>query len=476
MAYTRNPRPTNRCQYWIEKEPVQCIYWDNTNTICTYEEEVVTIVNGVETSFIQRGDLYPFCNYVGTARFSCTKYAVSTDAPPTDADIKARCVLPDPYRHVAMSPNCPKWVTPPSVLLDEEGNPTPLDYSNITGYNEGNCNLEGDNPLTGGTQVTCAGFSPHHLGFGTAPIQDVCTIPGVTVEGTTTQPGFPTGSHIPMKYDVLNKRALLGRCKWWNSEKYAFTLEQDTLTGKLSVKAPEFKCTNTSPLVQPFADFFADENNVDMRPPCNGAMPDCPKYTGNLASSGFMPYLSSVYMRGGDKVMAEQILEIRYNIKKETWDPEEYLNYFGPEAFIFAHEGSTPEVQYAGPNVIVDYTMKTIKTEISDFICFSISRTQTLLTKGTSSDSLVPTFATLIKELNDILFEPIIRSVFDISPDYTSDVGGINNFVFETPYSDHTSLLIIGDYFGYNSNLFAINISDPNFDFPFNDIARFKNM
>ena len=52
MAYTRNPRPLNKCQYWIEKEPIQCTYWDKTNTICTFEEEVTSFIAGVETTFI----------------------------------------------------------------------------------------------------------------------------------------------------------------------------------------------------------------------------------------------------------------------------------------------------------------------------------------------------------------------------------------------------------------------------------------
>lgn len=477
MPYTRNPRPINRCQYWIEKEPNQCIYWDKTNTICIYEEEVTKVVDKETITFIQRGDLYPFCNYIGTARFSCTKYATNTEGtPPTDEEITPRCVLPDPYRHVSMSPHCSKWVTPPATLTTASGEPIPLDYTRINGYNEGKCNFDSGKTATGGTQVTCSGFAPHHLGFGIAPIQDVCTISGVTTSGTTTASGFPSGSHMPMKYDILNKRALLGRCRWWKDENYSFVMKQDTLTGKLSMEAPEFKCTNTSPLVTPFSDFYEDQNNVDMRPPCNGAMPDCPKYTGNLETTGFMPYLSSIYLRGGDKVMAEQVLELRYNIRKETWDIEDYNNYFGLEAAIFAHEGSSPEIVYDGPNNIVDYSMKAIKTEITDFDCFTIERKQVLLTKGTSSDNLIPSFPTLIKELNDILFEPIIRSVFDLFPDYSMDASGVYQYVFETPYSDHSTLLIVGEFFGYNSNLFAINISDPEFDFPFNDILKFKNM
>jgi hypothetical protein len=181
-----------------------------------------------------------------------------------------------------------------------------------------------------------------------------------------------------------------------------------------------------------------------------------------------MPYLSSVYLRGGDKVMAEQILEIRYNLKKETWVKQEYLDYFGDEAIIFANEGTSPEVIRDTEGNIVDYSLLAIKTEISDFICFSIDRTQVTLTKGTSSDSLTPTFPTLIKELKNILYEPIIRSVFHKIDDVIN--------VFETPYPNHEYILLIGECFSYQSKVFAINVSDPDSSFPFNDILSFKNM
>jgi hypothetical protein len=490
MAYTKNPRPINRCQYWVEKEPIPCIYWDQEKTSCIFKKEIKTVLDGKETIFMQRGDLFPFCNYIGTAKFSCTKYALVLPAeegeeqePPPEKDTSPRCVLPDPYRHVSRTPNCGKWISPPVVILDEEGNLTddvkPIDYSPINGYNDGLCNYEENDEKTGGTDITCSAIQSHHMGMGTAPFQDFCTISGVTASGTTTASGFPSGSHKPMNYDILNFRALMGRCKWWDSESsdYLFSLKQDN-DGKLTIEPPEFSCKNTSPEVQPFSYFFEDKTNLYVRPPCNGAMPDCPKYTGNLASTGFMPYLSSVYLRAGDKVLAEQVLEIRYNLRKDTWDIEDYKDYFGVEAILFANEGTPPKAVYDGA-ILKDYSLKAIQTEIDDFICFSIKRTQVLLTQGTRSDALLPSFPTLIKELKDILLEPIIRSIFDLQYYYGDDNGTSKKnieYIFETPFSDHEDLLIIGEFFGNNSNLFAINIDDPSFDFPFNNLKKFKNM
>lgn len=489
MAYTRNPRPINRCQYWIEKEPIQCVYWDKDRTVCIFEKEVKTKYNNIETVFTQRGDLYPFCNYIGTAKFTCTKYAVvlppedgEEPADPPEEVIAPRCVLPDPSRYKSMSPNCGNWVVPKIFTPTKTGGPPkelePMDYSGITGYNDGACNFKKGDDKTGGTDVACEGFTPHHLGFGTVPFQDLCTISGVTASGTISKvAGFPSGPNKPMNYDVLNLRALLGRCRWWDSDDYLFVLEQDA-DGKLTIVPPAFKCTNTSPLVTPFANFFNDKENLYTRPPCNGAMPDCPKYTGNLASSGFMPYLSSIYLRSGDKVLAEQILEIRYNIRKETWDIEDYKTYFGLEAILYANEGSKPNIVYKG-TVIKDYSLKAIKTEINNFLCFSIKKTQVLLTKGTTADSLLPKFPTLIKELKNILLEPIIRSIFDTQYNYTkTNIVKRSNkeCIFETALSDHEELLIVGEYFGNNSNLFAINIDDPSMDFPFNNLIKCKNM
>ena len=488
MTYTKNPRPVNKCQYWIDKEPIQCVYWNEDNTACTYTKEVKTTFEGKETVFIQRADLYPFCNYIGTAKTLCRMYATelpdenSSDLPAISNEVKARCVLPDPYRHKSMSPNCPKWVTPPTVTTNSSGEATftPLDYSRISGYNEGTCNFNGDTVKTGGTDMVCTGFSPHNLGIGIAPFQDSCKEEELNKDKVSTK-GFPTDSHLPMNYDILNKRAILGRCRWWDSDKYDFTLKQDTKTSRLSVDKPEFKCTNTDVdgdfkrVVEEFSDFYKDEDNLYIRPPCNGAMPECPKYTGNLASTGFLPYLSSVYLRAGDKVLAEQILEIRYNLRKEMWTQEEYNLYFGLEAKIFANEGIPPEIIYNGPNSIKDYTLLAIKTEIDNFICFSIKRTQVRLTKGTSSDSLTPRFPTLIKELKNILFEPIIRSVFETYENKNSDKN-IFEAIFETSYSNHEEILLLGDFFGNNSNLFAINLDLPGMDFPFNELIKHKNM
>ena len=115
-------------------------------------------------------------------------------------------------------------------------------------------------------------------------------------------------------------------------------------------------------------------------------------------------------------------------------------------------------------------------------VCFDIDGTLTEDNSTKIDSRVLPMLANMLKKhipvvfitgrgetglsdlLKDILYEPIIRSVFD-KPDGKT-------FTYETPYSDHENILIVGEYFGYNSNLFAINVSDPKFDFPFNDILK----
>ncbi len=464
MAYIENPRPVNRCQYWVLDEPDACIYWSNDN-VCTYKK-TTTVVN---SSVIVRGDLYPFCNYIGTSKNKCTKYSTTTSGS------SPRCVLPDPYRHIAKSPHCDKWIVPTATSSGTYY----LDYSPINGYNSGQCNYDSDEDDTGGTEVTCSGFTAHHLGFVGTPIPEKCVISGTE---EITEP------KLPLNYDLMNFRSELGMCRWWqlpttpSGEHYLFKQTWSPEKFSYFIKPPEFRCNNPSAVAQTYDEFFEDLDNLYYRPPCNGATPDCPKYTGNLASTGYLPYLSSIFMRDGDKIMAEQILELRYNIKKETWDSEYYDKLFGEEAIIYAHEGTTPEITKDSDNTILDYSIASIKTEIKDFNCFAIERTKVLLTKGTMSDNYKTDFNTLIKELRELPLSPIIRSTFENIYALSEELSyqQKREYIFETSYTDDVELLIVGDHFSDgdvdSDYIFAINTSDEEIGFPFKEMLKFRDM
>ena len=446
-------RPTITCQYWVVDEPAQCDYWDDKHTICTYKEEKV-IANQLVTI---HAILYPLCNYIGTAKASCYNYKSSKNPIP-------RCVLPDPFRHTEISPGCGKWVFPTTLSgTSDSVLVSPLDYSLINGYNNGQCN--GD-----GTQVTCSGFSPQHLGFGIRPIPSTCT----------TISGIEDGAELPIGYVVANCRSRLGLCRWWDGPT-DFILDTDD--GKLTVKAPEYRCTLNKAEALDFSDFKVINEYQYQRPPCNGSMPDCPWYTGNIISPNEgTTYLSSIYTRKGDKVLAEQILELRYNLRKEEWTKESYYNTFdNPE--IYAWEGTRPSVIYNMYNIIEDYTITSIRTYIKTFECFTIEQEKLLLTKGNESDNRRPFYPTLVKEIKDIPLRPIIRSVFDDYLTVNVDISNIDStswddteHVFETIYSDHDDILIVGDTFFQDNIIFAINLDDDSFVFDFPQILQYDSM
>jgi len=82
----------------------------------------------------------PYCNYIGTAT-TCTQY--------NGTDTKARCILPDPSRHVVNRTTGEKW------SRDE-----------INGYSSGDKDGYSGDCDGYGTDTTCSGYSPYHMAFG----------------------------------------------------------------------------------------------------------------------------------------------------------------------------------------------------------------------------------------------------------------------------------------------------------------------
>ncbi len=480
MAYIENPRPVIRCQYWDTLAPAKCKYWDADTPICTYE--VTTEIEN--TSYTERGDLYPLCNYIGTASYVCNKYDNGSTEDSVIEALIPRCVLPDPYSHIAKSPNCGKWINPTTV-----SGALSLDFSAITGYNEGKCNFAIDDETTGGTDSTCTGHTPQHLGFSGKPIPEKCTTSG-TYAINTAVGGEP---QLPMNYVMLNMRVDLGKCMWWDSYDTHFVYADTTTSGTTTsgtttsgttisgIIAPEFKCTNSSVKAQEYAKFFEVVEDKYVRPPCNGAAPDCPKYTGNLASTGYLPFLSNVFLRHGDKIMAEQVLELRYNIKKENWNPAEYDMLFADKTIIYAHDG-VREVVFDSDGNIIDYSLDAVKVRIKEFKCLVFERKPILLTKGTPSDDEKTDFPSLIEEIGALPLSPIIHSSFETQ--YAGPVDDLSyeqkkEYIYETPYTDHKSLLLVGDHFSFTGEpetIFAINISDPDISFPFPALFNYADM
>ncbi len=435
----------NVCQYWsIDKdgnpiEPGKCPFWDIASAVCTFKETDAegNVVRDDQANVI-RASYYPHCNLIGTQHL-CNQYA--------GTGVQKRCILPDPARHVVNRGTGEKWVL--SSTLDEKGIVTkPADYSLITEYNDGGCD-------GAGTATKCDAYSPYHLGFSAIQPDDSLG----TLGYDETEMSVLSGTRLPLDYEVYNLRPVLSRCYWWQTDPIEFTVDRSTGL----VERIEFLCqaTNIDEMVLNYSDFKWDNELKMYRGPCNGAKPECPRYTGVC-----WQYCIDEKTRKGDKVLAEQILELRYHIKKDTWEIEDYEKSF-KEPDIHAWEGG---ITYQATNQFGDtnYEIPARRTYISDFDVFEIDYQEALLTKGMASkDDYKKDYPDLVRELKDPTLTPLIRNKFD-------QVGDDN--VFETGDIEHKYVLIFGDIFWYNAETYAINLDDPDLKFLPPQLKLFDSM
>lgn len=414
----------NVCQYWIKEEPVKCSYWNESYESCSYVGE-----NGAVAPF------FPFCNFLGTT-IACSKY----DGTGT----LKRCVLPDPYRHVVNRSDGKKWVDIPPV--GKNGLPTEnLIFDRITGYNNGQCDGFG-------TDATCSGYSPYILQFGVKQPDDRDGTLGVDAYALSAL----SGVRLPLDYEVFNRRAALGKCYFWTGEPLEFTA--DATTGKVS--PINFNCTQFDEIVRQHSEFKFNKALNMYTAPCNGCKPECPHYT-----CGCWEYCVDSKMRLGDKVLGEQILELRWKIRKESWDIADYYRIFeDPE--IYAWLGKTKSVVDSGGDEQIQ--IPAMRTYIDSFENFEIAYRATTLTEGLNADDYTKRYPTLVKRLKDLPLAPIIRNKFD-------KIRNVN--VFETNGRfEHENILLIGDTFFTDSEVYAINLSDPDLDFLPIELQRYDSM
>jgi len=390
----------NICQYWIEDEPLQCAYWDDEEQTCTYK---CPDKEGNCALF------YPDCNGIGTA-IKCNKYE--------GTGTKARCILPDSNRHVCNRATGEKWKR-------EE----------INGYNNGDCDGNG-------TLTTCSGYSPYHMAFG--PLQP-------SIDETIDVDGFSTidqiGYRLPLNFEIYNLRAKLSRCYWWKDEIVEFSI--DSTTGE--IETIEIKCTNPDEATNEFASFKWDDDLGMNRAPCNGCKPECPGYTGVC-----WKYCIDEKMRQGDKVLAEQILELRYYLRKDAWNFYEYRHSF-LEPNIKAWAGQPIHTEFNEYGHEINWIIDAVDTSITNFETFEITHKKVPLIAGTQANDYIGSYPTLIRELKDLNLKPIIRNKFDENEAYLP--------IFEVTKIKNNNIRIFGDVFYYGSKAYAINLSDPDIAF-----------
>ncbi len=465
----------NSCQYWVPDEPVVCRYWDTSLTMCTYTD--------FSGRVLITAPLAPYCNLIGTSYYNCALY---TAPPGISANERGRCVLPDASRQVSRHSDCALWVRPvasgvgttakyldsPVYTMDSSGNThlyspkTYWNFADINGYKKGDCDGKG-------TTVTCSGYSPYSLGFSALKPQEPTTalMNGLLNPENYDLPYCITSSGLeyrdPLSLSIFNLRAQLGRCRWWEGPHTDFIT--DPIDG--STSSIKSLCTHKDERAHLFQKYQLTPQNGYIAP-CNGAKPECPGYSSDIC----WKYVRDKFMSEGDKVLAEQILELRYYLKHEAWGrlvPKQingelepvYGNLYNSsflEPDLYSWKG-TFELGTAALNT-VSAIIPAIKNYFTQFEYFNVEHEVLNLTAGIPTRNQPSYFPTLVRDLKYTYLSPIIRTVFDKEvTDFSSSIASIfkPSNIFETSNINHKYLAIWGDSFYYNSYIFAINFSDP---------------
>ena len=406
------------CQYWgvdgdgNPSEPVQCSHWDDASQLCTY----VPGVNNIKASY------FPNCNGIGTAA-DCNRY---------DGDgFEARCILPDPRRHVCNRETGEKWLR-----------------EDITKYNDGGCDGNG-------TEAKCSGYAPYHMGFGPLkPSSDESLDSGEQDARFSKIEEFEY--RLPHNFEVFNLRAKLSRCYWWNANSADFSINAET--GEINLTT--FRCVNPDEATNEFNDFkWEDDVGMD-RAPCNGCKPECPGYTGVC-----WQHCIDEKMGQGDKVLAEQLLELRYYMRRTAWTEDLWKQSF-IEPIIQAWTGNI-YTQFDEDGIAVNYMMDAALTSVPDFETFSIEYKNTALTAGTPANDFKGGYPSLVRELKEPVLAPIILNKFD-------QVNSEN--IFEVTKLLHKYILIVGHVFYYNSKVYGINLSDSDLAYLPDKLRKYNSM
>lgn len=191
---------------------------------------------------------------------------------------------------------------------------------------------------------TCNRYRPSGMGFGKiAPVGDNTVVNQFLVsnEGHLEWSEYQQ-YRLPFKHQVYNLRAKLSKCCYWDGNTSDdFTI--DLATGNIQLlgenieiddRFPTTKCTH--------GDDRINENRPQQpgkNLPCNGALPECPWYTGVS-----WEHCVEDKMQEGDKITASQIQELRfysdewsdytspYTVFKSRFiDPEIYAWYYNTD-------------------------------------------------------------------------------------------------------------------------------------------------
>ena len=446
----------NTCQYWEVDIPI-CSYWDSVNTVCKFFDNpenactLVTLGPGQVCSFVKydkdcgsvllnidgkdvfvNADIsYPFCNLIGT-NGACSQYDGSLSI-----GTERKCRLPNSRFNLCNHITGKKWVVPLSAAEydDVTGllvSPISWSFDNITKYNNGDCNDEGN-------AINCSAYSPYHLAFGRLE-PDKASDDGTFInKDKYCVLASDLGFRLPLEFEMFNIRAKISTCSNWDGSPHYYSITDD---GK--VEWFETKCTSTNPDVINFkiGGTIEEDDVVTFYYKCNGASSECPNYTGIC-----WEYCRDIKTTPGDKILAEQIHELRYHTRQEKWTEELYRKSFDDDR-IYTWDGWQGQI----PVDVRSINLESTVVYISNFFPFEIGYKKAILADGVSADDQTPNYYDLIKEISGIVFDPIIKNIFDYDDSY--------GYYYETTsLYDDKEFYIYGNTFN-QSNTYVINLSD----------------
>jgi len=422
---------TKVCKYWSVNEPEVCIHWDGVNLKC---------VNGNEIHPTH----FPDCNLIGTAH-QCNLY--------TGNKIEARCILPDPLRGGINRKTGQKWITRDPANKDKF-----IGFDDITCYGEeGFCDGDPESKGNGygsgdGLSSRCAGYNPNELEFGNY------------------------FNELPLDLQIFNLCARLGRCVWWASNPFAFSLDDDG-----GIVYPTSMCVHTDAKAKEFETIRFNEELGIFILPCNGAASSCPFYTGIK-----WEYCVIDKLYPGCKILAEQIQEIRYYLKKNNWTEKSFSEAFY-EPIIYAWDKSkgyqideTINENKNSTNIFFPQTNQTpsvvsvIEVKIPKFLSFNLEFRNIELTKGTKEKEINIDYPTFIEQLPSLSsLPPLILNKFDTEEGDEEEGEEDNNEekseevseekektnIFELVDIHDNTILLIGETRYYNSKPYAVNLT-----------------
>jgi len=311
----------NSCQYWVNNLPNKCRYWsDGDPGKCTFKK------NDPEHGdpLIPSGWNNTRCDFLGR-NIGCSQYSGSDKL-----EDEYTCVAPNPFISGLYKPK-----TVGKDLIQY----TAVPKADIGGYNEGKCDgcgggrgseghsiVGSDCAKTANTEyrkipVICKYYRPWHMGFGAIEPKTTSRKLETDKDGFYKDQRDEMEYRVPFNFQVFNARAKLQKCAYWDQDYgtdfvislqgliYLESEEEDLDASDLctcpdSASNPYKTLSDDIPAQYEF--IMANVWSEAGEPVCNGAKPNCPCYTGHWI------YCVEENLEEGDKISAQQIMELRY--------------------------------------------------------------------------------------------------------------------------------------------------------------------